>query len=328
MLGSVESHPLTVWRATSFAQKGVGRTERLDRAVQRLLVALLPAERQGVARCASHEPDRAGPDPVVDHLGEALAERAEVLPDDGQVVLTGDERPLLTGETDPTRRIRGVRDPCLLGFQDGVGDVRALVGIADDEAGAGLDQEPDVAGGDRRIRVPLGVGEEHLADLRVGERLEDGLHAGHLTPDVEPATIGVPHDDAATGAGVALRRVPALDRLGDGRWVEILVGASDRGQDDVRHTRDRSHRLLHQGRVGVGALAVLRQRPGGPGGPGGPRCATAGACGRARRSAVTAATACRRHQCERHDDADDLDPFHVPLLLGRWRSPSLIARTR
>ena len=79
--------------------------------------------------------------------------------------------------------------------------------------------------------------EHHRADLRVRERLEDGLHAGHLTPHVESAAVGVAHDELAAAAGVALRRAPALHRLVDRGLVEVLVRAGDRGQDDVGHLR-------------------------------------------------------------------------------------------
>ena len=147
--------------------------------------------------------------------------------------MPGTSAPSWSGRPDPSRRIRRVRDTGVLGFQDGVGDVRALVGIADDEVDASLDQEPDVAGSDRRVRVPLGVTEHHLADLRVRERLEDGLHPRHLTPDVQPAAVGVPHDDVAAGAGVALRRGPALHRLVDRGLVEILGSPRHGRQDDV-----------------------------------------------------------------------------------------------
>ena len=209
MSGSVDSHPLTVWSAMSFAQYVSAGPSSLIPLFSAGTEALLPSQGQRVARCAAHDPDLAGTDPVVDDLREALAQRAEVLADDGEVVRAGDERPFLVGKPHPSRRIRRVRDAGVLGFQDGVGDVRALVGITDDEIDAGLDQEPDVAGGDRRVRVPLGVTEHHLADLRVRERLQDGLHPRHLTPDVQPAAVGVPHDDVAAGAGVALASRPS-----------------------------------------------------------------------------------------------------------------------
>ena len=50
-------------------------------------------------------------DAVVQDLREALAERAEVLADHGQVVLTGGEGAFRAGKTDVARRERDVRDP-------------------------------------------------------------------------------------------------------------------------------------------------------------------------------------------------------------------------
>ena len=237
--------------------------------------------------------------------GETVAQGAQVLADHGEVVLARDQRTFLLRQPDPTGRIRGIRDAGVLGFQDRVGDVRALVRVADDEVHTGLDQELDVARGDRGVRAPLGVPEHHLADLRVRERLEDGLHAGHLAPHVESAAVGVAHREVAPTARVTLRGAPAFHRLVERGLVEILVRPGDRGEDDVGHIRDRTHRLIDERLVGVGALPVLRERtaPGRAGGPYG--------AGLIRRFVVPTATrGC--HEGKREKDPDDLDAFHAP----------------
>ena len=61
-------------------------------------------------------------------------------------------------------------------------------------------------GVDRRIRVEIGLRWRRWSRSRVGERLEDGLHVAHRTPDVDrvAAAVGVAHDEVATGPGVAL----------------------------------------------------------------------------------------------------------------------------
>ena len=69
-----------------------------------------------------------------------------------------------------------------------------------------LDQEPDVVGVDGRIGVEIGLGRDDGPDLVVGQCLEDRLHVAHRTPDVHrvSATVGVAHDELATGPRVTL----------------------------------------------------------------------------------------------------------------------------
>ena len=197
--------------------------------------ALLPTEGEGVARRPAEHGDLAAADARVEHVGEALAERAQVLADHRRVVLTGDEGTFLAGQSDVARREGQVRDPGGLRFGDRAGEGDPGVGIPDDEVGAALDQEPDVVGRHFRIRVEVGGGRDDLADLGVRQRLQDGLHVAHRTPDVHrvAATVGVAHDEVATRSGVARLGAPALHRLVDRGLVEVLVGPGDGGEDDV-----------------------------------------------------------------------------------------------
>ena len=162
-------------------------------------------------------------------------------------------------------------------------------------------------------------------DLRVGERLEDGLHVAHRTPDVHrvSAAVGVAHHEVAAGAGVTLLVAPALHRLVDGGLIEILVRPRDGRQDDVpaRLVR-RLHRaqgLRDQCRVRIGALPVLRQRL---------RWLPVARRGGAGASPVSGRLARRRRCCmrpptsaEHSDDADDLAPLHVRSSPWSMASP-------
>ncbi len=107
--------------------------------------------------------------------------------------------------------------------------------------------------------VPLRVARHDGPDLRVGQRLEDGLHVRDLAPHVQAATVGHPHDELATATGVAFDVVPAFERLLDRRLVEFLFGPCDRGEDEVGDVVDGSECPLDERRIGVRALAVLRQ---------------------------------------------------------------------
>ena len=109
-----------------------------------------------------------------------------------------------------------------------------------------------VVGVDLRILVEVGGGRDDRADLGVRQRLEDGLHVTHRTPDVHrvAATVGVAHDQFPTRAGVARLVAPALQGLVDGGLVEVLVGPGDRREHDVptlrRRRLDRAEGLLDE----------------------------------------------------------------------------------
>ena len=216
---------------------------------------LLPTEARRVPRRTAEHRHLAGADAGVENVGEALAKRAEILADHRRVVLAGNERALLAGQSDVARRERQVRDARGLRFGDGAGEGDADVGIPDDEVDAALDQEPHVVGVNLRILVEVGGGRDDRADLGVRERLEDGLHVTHRTPDVHraAATVGVTHDQLTTATGVTRLIAPTLQCLVDGRLVEVLIGTGDRREHDVpalrRRRLDRAEGLLDERRI-------------------------------------------------------------------------------
>ena len=127
------------------------RVDQLDPVGEAVGGAPLPAEGQGVARRPAEHRNLARPDALVQDFGEAVAESTQVLTDHGQVVLTGDERSVLIGKTDPAGRERDIGDARRVGFLDRVGEGDPHVRVADDEVDPSLDQEPDV------IRVDGGI---------------------------------------------------------------------------------------------------------------------------------------------------------------------------
>ena len=207
------------------------RVDEIDAVRQSGRRALLPTEGQGVAGRTAEHADLAAADPCVEHVREAVAERTQVLADHGGVVLAGNERALLAGQADVAGREGQVRDPGSLRFGDSSGEGDTHVGIPDDEVGAALDQEPHAVRMNFRILVEVGCRRDDLADLRVGQRLEDRLHVAHRAPDVHgvATAVGVAHDELAAAAGVARLCTPTLQRLVDRGLVGILVGAGDRG---------------------------------------------------------------------------------------------------
>ena len=86
----------------------------------------------------------------------------------------------------------------------------AGVGEADDHVVALGGEAADV--GDRLLGVEVGVGVADLADLGVGQRLQDELHLEDLAGDVAAEPVGEADLQLATGAGVAAVVLPALER--------------------------------------------------------------------------------------------------------------------
>ena len=103
------------------------------------------------------------------------------------------------------------------------------------KSGAALDQEPHVVRVNFRILVEVGRGRDDLADLGVGQRLEDGLHVAHRTPHVHrvAATVGVAHDEvpaaarcrttAPSNTPAPCRWWPGRDPDGPGRFAARMM---------------------------------------------------------------------------------------------------------
>ena len=236
--------------------------------------------------------------------------------------MPGTSAPSWSGSPTHPAEIRGVRDAGVLGLQDGVGDVRALVGITDDEvdarsgSGTGCRRRrppgPGSTGRQRNIILPISgyVSACRMASIR-----------RHLTPDVQsPAAVGVAHDDVAAGAGVTLGRgssTPSPCRSWPGRDPRSpRHGRQDDVPAGVIRRGHVTQRLLDQCRIRVGAFTELRKRTRAPGGRG--RAAAGGPSRGSAALVVTAAT--RRCDHRQHgddsDDPDDPDPLHVPPPCG------------
>ncbi len=189
----------------------------------------------------------------------------------------------------------------------------------------------DVVGVHGRIRVEVGLGGDDGPDLGVGERLEDGLHVAHRTPDVHgvSAAVGVAHHQLAAGSRC---RTPGCSNTPSPcRWWP------DR---DLESARAIEARMMFQlassdGSTGprafstnAGSASVLSPNSDNvPGAPGAPPVELAG-------PVVPVAVRSSSSSSLPHAAATNASTATMPmilillmfLLLGRWRSPSRIDR--
>jgi hypothetical protein len=102
------------------------------------------------------------------------------------------------------------------------------VGVADDHVVVLRGEALHV--GDRLLRVEVGIGVGDVADIGIGERLEDELHLEDLTGDVATESVGQADLQLASGTGVAAVVLPALQRQ---ILVDLRRGPGDGCQGDI-----------------------------------------------------------------------------------------------
>ncbi len=234
----------------------------------------------------------------------------------------------MTRQADIARREREVGNACGLGLGHGSGEGDSDVGISDDEVHPGLHQEPHLIRMDLRIEVEVGGRRHDASDLRIGERLEDGLHVTHTAPDVDrvTTTVGITHHHLAAGAGVALCVAPTFHRLVDHLLIEVLVGPGDGSEDDVPAVFvGRIHwpeGLFDERRIGRGGILSelgersTRNRRGRSGGGRGGCCRRRGGPRRGRGRGVVVATRHGDHGQYGHEADHPCQSVHFLLLVG------------